>query len=183
MFVELNPPSNPFCHRRSSTSPVVGSACFTSKLTVALSSFMQESRVSRNIANPGLLKMSISDLSATCRARPEYLIETVQGIGLSIAASYFCNEFHQPNLQSILRHGNEIGKQRVFGLGFFNDLLTPVGSPLHPIGNCPISLFLHLFGNSILPNLLKFLIALGRRLPTGRLFFGMQFCYQLVDML
>ena len=57
-----------------------------------------------------------------------YLIETVRGIGLSIAASYFRDEFHQPKLQSVFRRGNEIGKRWVFCLGFFNDLLTPVGS-------------------------------------------------------
>ena len=62
----------------------------------------------------------------------------------------------------------------VFGLGFFNELLTPVGSPLHSNENCPISLFLCLFGKSVLPNLLKLLIAV---------FVGMQFCYQLIDML
>ena len=39
------------------------------------------------------------------------LIETVRGMGLSIAVSYFHDKFHQPTLQSVLRHGNDIGKQ------------------------------------------------------------------------
>ena len=80
---------------------------------------------------PWAVENMISDLSATCRAMPEsttYLIETVRGIGLSIIASYFRNKFHQPKLQSILRHGNEIGKQGVFGLRFFNDPLMPASA-------------------------------------------------------
>ena len=97
---------------------------FTSKVPV-FSVPSCELRVSWNIAQPGLLKIA-SDRSAACRAcpSPQHIYRHHSGDRI----------FHQHVLRSetilinlkvkqILRHLSEVGKQWLFRLGLFNNIL------------------------------------------------------------